>query len=220
MSSVIVRPGKPLTLGKEDNIIDESFSAAGTKKVMFSVDSESVSLSLYVRSVSGTLDVRAYTEGQDGHLSEDIITFPTISAPTTNLILRKAALTLQRVVVEAVFSDACDFSIRARGASAEAASFRIESAGRLRTSQIDVTTTAIPLVPTSLTDRTGVLVMNNNVDTDEILYVGGIVGEATVTEGYPVYPGGNITVNIDAGATVFGRSDTGTVDVRIAETGA
>lgn len=216
--AIVPKTAGPLTLGKEIQVMDITATEAGTQTAKFAIDAESVLFSLYVGTVSGDVNVTVYTYGLDGH-EVPIIEFPTVSAPTTELLLRKAASALQLIKVVVTYTDACTFNLRARGASAEAASFQILSANTFRASQKDVTTTAGTLIAAALSDRNGVLITNNNVGGNEILYLGGSLLEATTGVGTPIRPGGNITLDIAAGAEIYAVADNGTIDVRISETG-
>jgi hypothetical protein len=218
MTSLKTRTSSPLTLGKELQVFDETVTAAGSKTETFSIDAESVLISLYIGATSGDVDVSAFTVGRDGQEVE-VITFPTISSPTSELLLRKAASALQRVKIVVSYTDACSFNIRARGVSAGAASVSIEGASNFKASQTDVTSTAGVLIASSLEDRKGILIINNNVGSSEILYLGGTLAQSTTVIGTPVRPGGNVSVNLSAGASLFAVSDGSDIDVRIAETG-
>lgn len=215
--AVIPKTAGPLTTGKEIQVANLSPTAAGTESVIFSIDAESVLLSLYVEAVSGDLDVKAYTVGADGQEVE-IISFPTISAPTNELLLRKAASALQRIRVEVTYTDACTFNLRARGVAAEGASVKIEGASSFQVTQVNITTTASALLSAGLTDRNGIMVVNT--DPSQTLYIAESLAKATAGLGAPVYPnGGNISLDLAAGGTLYAVSTAGTIDVRIVETG-
>lgn len=208
----------PLSQGKEIRALKIDSPIAGQDSCEFILDSESVLVSLWCGSLSGTLDVKVYTKGTDNQEAL-IIDFPQLAAPTTELLLKKSAVAMQKCRVIATYSAAADFEIRLRGINAAIASTRIEGSNVFQASQINMTTTPAVLLSASLDDRNGILIINNNVGGSEILYVGGTLAEATVANGTPVYPGGNITVNLGAGALLYARSSAGTVDVRIAQVG-
>lgn len=195
-------------------------TAAGSDSKVIALKSESVLISLIVLNVSGTLDVRVFTlSGEvDSGQETEIIAFPTVSAPTTGMLLRKAASTLQKVRVQVTYSGACEFEIRARGVSSSSSSVLIQGAGNLRTSQKNISS-AESLLPLSLQDRQGIIINNNNTASGEILYIAETLIKATSGLGFPVYPGGNISVDVSAGAEIFACAGSGTIDVRIAEAG-
>lgn len=204
--------------GKEIQLLDITSVGAGSEEVTFNIDSESVLLSLYVGSVAGDLTVTAYTIGSDGQETE-IISFPTISAPTAELLLRKAASTLQKVKVTCTYSGATSFNLRARGVYAGASSVRIEGASSFRVTQNNITTSAEALVAAGLTDRTGILVINTS--TIGTLWIAETLAKATAADGAPIYPnGGNMAVDLAAGQALYAVASSGTIDVRIVELGA
>ena len=207
----------PLTTGKEIQVMDLNESGAGTLTEIFSIDAESVLMSLYVGSVAGDVNVTVYTVGSDGHETE-IIQFPTISAPTSEMLLRKAASALQRIKVVVQFTDACVLNIRARGASAEGASVKIEGASSFTVLQENVTTTAAVLVSASLTDRNGIIIINTSAS--QTVYVAETLAKATAGLGAPIYPnGGNLALDLAGGAEIYAVSSAGTADMRIIQTG-
>lgn len=207
----------PLKEGKEIQIMDISTSASGQTTETFSIDAESVLISLYVGSVSGSIDVTVYTVGKDQQETE-IISFPTLSSPTSELLLRKAASALQSIKVVAVYTDECEFNIRARGVAAEGASVRIEGASTFQVTQKDVTTSASSLLAASLTDRNGIMIVNHS--SSSTIFVAETLAKATIGLGAPIYPnGGNLSVDLSAGSALYAVSASGTADIRIIETG-
>lgn len=212
----------PLQLGKETRVFALSPLAAGTNSKTLSMDAESVLISLYVESLAGTLDVQVLTYGGEVNSGDEIpvITFPTITSPTTGLLLRKAASILQKIIVRVTYSDACTFEIRARGVSAGTASVSIQGANTFKTTQVNVTTSAVSLLPISLTDREGILIINNNAGSGPTLYIAETLLKATSGLGIPISAGGGtISIDLAGGSEVFAVASSGTVDVRIAEAG-
>lgn len=207
----------PLDLGKELQIANESVTAAGSMEYEFSIDAESVLVSLFVNATGGDVDVQVFTEGASGN-DVEVITFPTISSPTSELLLRKAAAVLRKVRIRVTYTGTATFEIRARGVSAGAASVAIEGSANFAVSQTDITTTASTLIPASLTDRRGILVRNNSTGS-QILYLAETLAKATTAVGYPIPNGGNITIDLQAGAEIYAVADAGSIDVRIVEVG-
>lgn len=215
--AVIAHTAGPLTTGKEVQVLKSVQTAAGTESVRFSVDAETVLLSAAIISTSGDVDIKVYTQGGDDGQEMQIISFPTISAPTTSLVMKKAAQTLQRVRVEVTFTGACSYNIRARGISGGAADVRILGATDATASASTVTTTAGVLVPSALTDRSGVVLKNNN--STGIMYIGFTMAQAATSIGYPVGPQEALALDVDSGVEVYAVADAGTIDVRILEAG-
>jgi hypothetical protein len=215
--AIKVKTAGPLTQGKEIQVMKESPTSAGTQSIMFSVDAETVLVSLAVVTTAGDLDVKVYTQGGDDGQELNIISFPTISAPTTTLVLKKAAQTLQRVRVEATYTGSCSFVIRVRGISGGTADVRILGASNASATATVITATPGAIVPASLTDRKGVVIKNNN--TSGILYLGFSMAEAAIATGYPVGPQEALALDVDSGVEVYGVSDSSPIDIRLLEAG-
>jgi hypothetical protein len=204
----------PIPYGKTETIISRAASSAGTITEYFHIESDSVLVSLFADVVSGTLDVAVFTLTEEGK-EIGIINFPSLSAPTSELLLKKAAAAMSRIKVVATYSGATTFEVRARSIGAGESSVKILGASQAKASQLTVGTTPTLLFPVSLTDRAGMIVKNNG--TSAILYIGYTVAEATTGNGYPVGPGESIGIDVGSGATIYGRSSTGTIDVRLME---
>lgn len=208
----------PLTPGKELQAIDAIATEAGVQSVKFAIDSETILVSLYVESVAGDLDVVVETYGKDIGEAIPVIAFPTISAPTTSLILKKASAAMQHIRVTATYTDACTFNVRVRGISGGATDVKILGAGNAVATNAVITTTPAVIVPVSLTDRTGVVVKNNNASG--ILYLGFSLAEATLSTGYPIGPKEALALDVASGVAVYGVSDSVNIDIRLLEAGA
>lgn len=205
---------RPLPNGKQITVMDLSPSAGGSHTETFAIDADTLLISLFAVSVSGTLDVSVETFTDDNK-SVEIIQFPQLNSATSNLLLRRAAVSMQNVRITATYSAAAEFEIRARGLATGETSVRILGANTGRAAQIDIDTTSQVLVPSALTDRTGIVIKNNN--SSGILYLGYSASEATVADGYPVGPGESIGMDVSAGAEIYARASTGTIDVRLME---
>lgn len=206
----------PLKVGKEVVLLEGSLSGTGTKETLISLDADTILISVQASVVTGTLKVDAYTEGTDG-VRTNIISFPELTAPTTDLVLRKAAATMQKVYLVVTYSGDSTFHIRGRGTSTGAASFKILGNNDLQMSQMDVTTSAAPLVSAALTDRASVAI--KNYSTTLTIFLGGTAAEATPANGWPVGPQEGYVVDVAAGQEIYAVTTSGTADVRISETG-
>ena len=216
--SVIAHTAGPLTQGKEVQVLKAAPTAADTTSVRFSLDAETVLISLAIVSTAGDVNVKVFTQGGEDAQELEIIAFPTITAPTTSLVMKKAAQALQRVRVEVICTGACSYNIRARGISGGAADDRILGATTATASRINVTTAPLAIVPVALTDRSGVVVKNNNLTAGK-LYLGFSAAQAVTTVGYPVGPQEALALDVDAGVAVFAIADAGIIDVRLLEAG-
>ena len=210
----------PLALGKEVTVLNSTPTAAGTEELDFVIQADTVLVSLQASVVSGTLDIEVFTEGTQG-IRTSVIKFPSLSAPTAELLLRKAAATMQKVIVKATYTGTCSFIVRARGTSTGVASVTIEGSSNWEVSRTSVTSTAAVLIPAALTDRRGILVENVSdiSGTAGIIYVSETLAKATTGLGHPVRSGGNYAIDLAAGGEVYAVSDGGTVAVSVIEAG-
>lgn len=207
-----------LHAGTQERLISEVTIGSGSTVREGSIASDSVLVTLWVNSVtSGDLQVTVYTLTDNGK-EKEIITFPTLAAPTTELLLRKSAISLQRFRVVATYSGICDYEIYVRAIEgAGESSSRITGATSWRVSQEDVTTSAAVLIAASLEDRQGVLV--KNWSSSGTVFIAEQLASATISIGYPLAPKDALALDIAAGTAVYAVSDAGTVDIRIVEAG-
>lgn len=76
--------------------------------------SDSLLATLWVNSISsGTLDVSVYTLTDTGK-EQLLFSFPTQSAPSTNLLLKMDGTGLQRFRIQATYTGVCDYEIYIR----------------------------------------------------------------------------------------------------------
>ena len=213
----------PLELGRELEVLKQSPTEAGVDEGQFIILADTVLISIQATVVTGTLKVDVFTEGDDTDLVSSrlqIIDFPLLSAPTSELLLRKAASTLQKVRVVVTYTGSCSYIIRARGTAIGEASFKLLGATTAKHSGTSIGTSATLILPVALEDRNGVSIMNNNASG--IMYVGftsGVTVAAGALAGTPVKPGGSIGLDIAAGLGVYGIADVGSLDIRILELG-
>ena len=204
----------PLTAGKTKAVFGSTMGAE-TINWGVVVEADTVLVSVFVEAISsGTIDIKVYTYAEVGKELE-IISFPTITAPTTALLIEKAAVSLTNIRIEAVATGDVTLDIRAKGLTLGESSTRILSATAAEAFSKTVTTTAGVLVPSSNTDRQGLIVKNFGTGT---LYIGYELAEAVSTEGYPIGAGESIGIDIASGVTVYAIADA-TTDVRIMQAG-
>lgn len=207
----------PLPAGKTTPLLRLEDAVTGEWDIRFTLDADSVLLSLFVTSLSsGNLTVTAYAVADEGKEVE-IITFPTITGPTTNLLLRKAAVSLSIVRVRVTSTGPVALDLRARGISAGETSVKIVGASELATSQLTVGTTPTSLLASVLTDRLGVVI--RNWSTTDTLYVAETALKATPGLGYPIGPGESLGLDLQAGQEVYGAADPSSVDIRVMQAG-
>lgn len=209
------RPRGPLQAGQTRIVLDLEETDAGTKTEKFVIEADSILVSLFASTVDAELDVVVSTYTESGK-EVDIITFPQLTASTTNLVIRKAAATMSNIIVRATYTGAATFEVRARGIGTGEASVRILAANEAKASQTDVGTSAQLLVGAALNDRAGLVVKNNNETAGQKLYLGFTLAEATAATGYPLGPLEALGIDVAAGQEVYAIGTT-TIDVRILE---
>lgn len=208
----------PLPQGKTVRVTKEIAAIAGTKSWTLSTDADALLVSLYVTSVSGNLDVSVYTQIEEG---KDLLVanFPTISAPTANLLLKKAAQIINQVKIVATWDDATEFEIYGRGVSAAESSVKILGNGVATASQTNILTSPTLVIPASITDRSGVVIKNNNGLGGAAIYFGFSIAEASLETGYPLSAQESIALDVASGVEIYAISTVGTTDLRILQGG-
>ena len=207
-----------LPQGKMRQLLEESPTATGSKTYGFTLDAEDVFVTLYATAISGSLTLKVYE--YVGHIDEGknnlLQDFGTLTgADIDTLITRKAGTIASNLYVEVTYTGACSYGVYVKGAAQGEASVRILGANAGRNSNINVTTTPVNVIPTSLTDRAGILIWNNSTTTK--LWWGFTSSEASPTTGMPLLPQAPMGIDMASGAEIWMRSDSGTVDVRISE---
>ena len=124
---------------------------------------------------------------------------------------------MSRIKIVATYTGDCTFEVRGRGISAGETSVKLLGATTAKASQQNITTAVVLLIPSSLADRGGMVVKNNN--TSGTLYLGFTAAEAILSNGYPIGPKESLGLDVSSGVAVYVRSDVGTVDVRLLEGG-
>lgn len=209
----------PLKQGKEVSVIKEEVTAAGTTERTFTLDADTFLLSVQATVLTGTLTIEALTETAEGQ-QVSILTYPVISAPTTVLQLKEPdnSQTMQRVRIRATYTGTATYQVRARGLARGQSRVQVQGNGSWDATQTDIGTTATLVIPAALNDRSGLVLLNNNLSSGK-LYIGPTAAKAVVATGYPIGPQQAIALDIDAGAEVYAIADSGTIDVRILEAG-
>lgn len=198
-------------------LIRETTLGAGSTDKDGSIQTDAVAVTLWVDSIaSGSLSVTVFTLTDTGKEIE-LLSFPTVTAPSTTLLLRKSGVSLQRFRVVATYTGVCTYEIYARAVdSAGETSTKLLGSGSLATSAATVTTSVAPLIPASLTDRNGLTVKNNGTFTIELSEDSGKLPG----QGWPISPGETWSLDVAGGVTIYAVSlGAGSVDVRVAESG-
>jgi hypothetical protein len=210
-SGGVLQPGKMLT------IMSDSMLSAGTQSRIFTLDCDTFQTSLFVSSITGTLNITIYTVTQEGR-ELSVISYTNITTTSTELSLKKAATAMGVVRVVAVYTGPCTFELRAKGLSSGQTSATIQSANSAKASQITVSSTPTILLPAALTDRKGVIIRHNG-NTGTTLYLGFSQAQASTGIGYPISRGEALALDVATGAVLWAVSGTSVIDVRIIEAG-
>lgn len=203
--------------GTQCKLLDEATSGSGVSSKEGSIQSDALLVTLWVDSVtSGALSVVVYTLTDTGKEAE-LITFPTVSAPTTALLLKKSGVSMQRFRVEATYTGVCEYEVYVRAIdSAGESNVKIIGAAEFETDSVEVTETAGILLPAALEDRNGVSILN--WDGTGTLYVSDDITKLP-DRAWPVPPGAGWSLDVSSGVTIYAVSDDGTLDVRVVQAG-
>lgn len=202
----------PVAVGRVVPVFRETQAAAVTLQKTVLLEADSCLISLWVTSITGgSITVTASTITEVGR-EYPIITFPTVTGPTTNLLLKKASLAMGRVIVKVVTTGACTFDIDLRGISAGEASTKLVGSAGATAVKYTATSTPSILIPSSLTDRSSIQVSNNSAAGT--LYIGFTLAEATLSGGYPIAPGGFWVGDLTSGQVIYAVTDGPSIDVR------
>lgn len=194
-------------------VIKQAPTAAGTTTKEFTVHSSSAIVSVFVRSISGTLSVKVYSYGDVAAERKLVMDFPELTSSTTELLLRKSSLTLNKLLVVCEYSDACDFTVLARAVEAS------EQAGANNAIATNITVGATPvkIIPSSLTNRAGLII--RNYSDNKTLFIGFLPSEATTSNGFPLEYLESLPIDVRAGVDIWAVSSAGDIDVRIMQAG-
>lgn len=209
--------GGVLLVGKTITVLSESMPSAGSQSRTFTIDSDTFQTSLFVSAISGTLDVIIYTLTQEGR-EKEVISYTNITAPSTELSLKKAASAMGVVRVVAIYTGPCTFELRAKGLSGGETSATIQSANTAKASQVTISSTPTVLLSAGLTDRKGVIIRHNG-NTGTTLYLGFSAAQASTGIGYPISKGEALALDVASGAVLWAVSGNSVIDVRIIEAG-
>lgn len=204
--------------GTQERYISETTIGSGSSSVEGSIQSDSLLATLFIDSISsGTLDVSLYTLTAEGKATL-LFSFPQLSAPSTTLLLKKSAVSMQRFLIKAIYTGVCSYEVYVRAITgAGESSTKILGSPTWAVSQEDVSATAIELIPSSLLDRQGILI--KNWSQASTVYLAETEAKALNNIGYPLGPRDAVAMDIAAGASVWAIADFGTADIRIAESG-
>jgi hypothetical protein len=209
----------PLTRGKTITVLSESPTAAGAEARQFSLDADNILVSLFATAVTGTLDVKVETLTTDDPTDKaiEVITFPSVTAATSNLLIKKTAAVMSRIRITATYTGSATYEVRARGIGTGETSVKILGPAEGSASQIDVPASATLILPAATNDRNGIVIKNFETAGTKILYLGYTAVEATTAVGFPLEGKESLGIDLAAGTEIYAIADSGTIDVRLLE---
>lgn len=203
--------------GIQSRVINETTVGPGSTSVDGSIQSDSLIATLWVSSISsGSLTVSVYTLTDEGK-ELLLFSFPAVTAVSTNLLLRKAGVSMQRFKVVATYTGICEYEVYVRAVEGVGeSSVKIIGSTALVTSTETVTSTPGVLIPAALTDRNGLSLLNYS--GGGTLFLSEDISKLPA-QAWPVPPGGGWSLDIQAGVTIYAVSSSGSLEIRIAESG-
>lgn len=202
--------------GVESQVISvDSPEAGGTSRDII-LQSDTVLITLWVQSLTGNLSIDVFGLGSDDHAAP-LFSFPVISSPTPQLLLRRAQICPARVRISTTYTGPANFEVRARAIYSGLSDARVLGSTSFFVSQVDVPTTPVLLIPASLLDRSGLVVKNWDPTTP--IYLAESALKADPSIGYPLSGRDALALDVAAGVEVWAVADSGVVDTRLAEAG-
>lgn len=218
MSNLTNLAATAVTLGQTVAVFEESPTQAGTISRRFAIRSDSVLVSAWVGATSGTVDISVTTQHGDDTQSATVITFPTVTSPTSEIVLRKAAAVMQYITVTVTYSDACQFVVKARGIGTGEASVKLLGPNTAKNYFSTLTTTPSLIIPVALDDRSGIAL--HNTDSVKTIYMGFTIADTNAASGWEIGPGEKLGLDVASGVAVYGMVAAGTAKIKVLEAGS
>lgn len=204
----------PVDQGRSLRIYDDTLTGTQTLEKLVLLTADSILVSLWVDALaSATLEV-SVTTIMGANQEFPIIAFPVMAGPTSQLLLRKASLAMDKVLVRVQLtgSGTTSFKLDLKGINIGETTTKI--AGSAQATAVPYLAGPSPalLIPAGLQDRAAVQVLNNG--PAGTLYLGFTPAEATAANGYPVGLGGYWSGDLAAGASLYASTSGQVIDVR------
>lgn len=214
-----------LNKGVQKSVLSKNELSAGYDEVTLAVDTDSVLTTLFVESLTGSLnvDVYAITVGGTGDSTPPhevlLYSFPTITSPTANLLVQTAAAVTKKLRIKATWTGPAKFDVQARAIDGGASKTQVITAGSIEMDQVTINSgPAQVLIPVSLVDEVGFLVKNWS-SNGAVVYVAETAGKATTSKGFPLAPGDSFDVSVKAGQAYYATATIDGADLRIVKGG-
>lgn len=220
--SATFQPPVKLHPGTQRTILEVAPTAASTHEVWFENQADSILLTLFVNSSAGDVDVSLYSVTQGGPAESpvhelEILTFPTVTGPTSTLLVEVASVTTTRLKLVATTTDAANFEVQARAINGGASDVRVVTAGTAKTDQKDINIApAQVIIPPTLTSGIGFMCRNWS-SNGATIYVSETQANAVPGKGWPLGPGDTFDISVKGGQTWYASSSIDGADLRILE---
>jgi hypothetical protein len=205
--------------GRAEQVVRETTTGPGTTVRDGSILADSLLISVWIPSVtSGNLTVTVYNLTDFGDEVE-LMTFPTISGPTTDIYLRKLKLSSSNYRVRAVYTGTCTYEIQAKAITGSGET-TVTLTGNTSwvVGQATIGSTVQLLIPAALNERKGIIIKNYSTG-GQVVFVGESTTSATPAKGWPIPPNESFAVDLTSGAEIYIVSTATGADIRYAQAG-
>jgi hypothetical protein len=204
--------------GKTSRLLKGSPTGAGSQTFDFSIESDTVLVTLAAKNITGTLDVYVKTFTNEDSVDIEVIRFAQLNADTAEILLKKAAVTLSNLKLHVEYSNAVEYEVYARAISGGETTVRITGASNGDTNRIEVGNTPVLLTTPSAFTRSGFIVKNNS--NSGVLEVSFTAERLLEGKGFTIEPKDSLAADIVAGGVVYGRAvGAATIDAALIEGG-
>lgn len=205
--------------GRSEQVINETTTGAGSTTRDGSILADSLLISVWVPSiVSGTLQVTVYNLTDSG-AEVELMSFPVLTGPTTDIYIRKLKLSAPNYRVRATYTGVCTYEIQAKAITGSGeTSISMLGSNNWSVGQVTVGTAAQVLIPAAIQDRRGFIIRNFST-SGQVVYVAESLVKASTTTGFPIPAGEVFTLDIASGAEVYIVSNASGADVRYGQAG-
>jgi hypothetical protein len=201
--------------GKIITAIKEAKSGPGVTNKIVAISAEGALISLFVNSLSGSLNITVYTLTEDGK-RQKLFDFPQVNTSTPELVIKTISPTLNLIEIVCTYNGPCDYEVHVRGITSGQVSSRLLSPSTLSAKQVVMGTLPSVLIPATTETRSAVIIRNTSAG---VLYLGGTLSEATLATGFPVASGESIVIDIAGGQAVYAIGTVVGMDIRYMEAG-
>jgi hypothetical protein len=206
-----------LKQGLQEVLLREAPTSAGVTVKDFSIQSDAALFLLWVNSVTDNISIDIYSILDDGSKETLILSFPKVTAPSTEIAQKRTGTVSTRLRVKVTHTAACNYELSVRAVATGSSDTRILGGSSLKMSKKTVNSVVGLLVPASLVDRTAIAI--KNWSTSGTIYVAETLAKANQNNGWPIGPKDALGLDIQAGVELYASAVDGPCDIRIIESG-